>query len=103
MCRLVTFAGSCTRCGEAQLWDDLNQQLWCLEAKNGGIFGDCSKGIFPEQHSFDQECDRCTDEDEGLGDVGDDGPQAAKEMTHVAAETNRDDEAQNRDRKRAKT
>ena len=25
-----------------------------------------------EQHQFDQECDRCAEEDEGVGDVGDD-------------------------------
>ncbi|QUC20849.1 uncharacterized protein UV8b_05090 [Ustilaginoidea virens] len=36
-----------------------------------GSFGCCESGIFVEQHEFDQECDRCTEEDEGIGDVGD--------------------------------
>lgn len=72
MCRLLIFSGSCTKCGESQTWDDLGQQLACLQAKNAGCFGQCETGIFAEQHAFDQECDRCTEEDEGIGDVGDD-------------------------------
>ncbi|PHH84802.1 hypothetical protein CDD83_1345 [Cordyceps sp. RAO-2017] len=71
MCRLLTFNGSCTRCGETQTWEDLSQQLSCLEAKNNGSFGECESGVFIEQHDFDQECDTCAEEDEGLGDVGD--------------------------------
>jgi hypothetical protein len=51
-------------------WDDLSQRLSCLEAKNAGVFGQCRRGIQIEQHSFDQECDRCTavmESDEGYG------------------------------------
>ncbi|EXV04685.1 hypothetical protein X797_002367 [Metarhizium robertsii] len=72
MCRLLVFAGTCTRCGESQTWDDLGQQLACLQAKNAGCFGQCDPGIYAEQHPFDQECDRCTEEDEGIGDISDD-------------------------------
>ncbi|RDA82330.1 hypothetical protein CP532_3710, partial [Ophiocordyceps camponoti-leonardi (nom. inval.)] len=69
MCRLVIFTGTCTRCGEEQTWEDLTQQLSCLEAKNNDAFGECERGVFTERHQFDQECDRCAEEDEGLGDV----------------------------------
>ncbi|KAG6301020.1 hypothetical protein E4U09_006035 [Claviceps aff. purpurea] len=44
--------------------------LACLQSKNAGAFGQCQRGVFVEQHGFDQECDRCVEEDEGLGDVG---------------------------------
>ncbi|EQK97396.1 hypothetical protein G6O67_004730 [Ophiocordyceps sinensis] len=71
MCRLLIFTGSCTRCDETQTWEDLSQQLSCLEAKNNGAFGECERGVFAEQHGFDQECDRCAEEDEGVGDVTD--------------------------------
>ncbi|RCI12567.1 hypothetical protein L249_0332 [Ophiocordyceps polyrhachis-furcata BCC 54312] len=71
MCRLVIFSGTCTRCGEEQTWEDLTQQLSCLEAKNHNAFGECERGVYAEQHQFDQECDRCAEEDEGLGDVED--------------------------------
>lgn len=79
MCRLLIFTGSCTRCGESQTWEDLSQELACLEAKNAGSFGQCQAGIFAEQHEFDQECDRCSEEDEGVGDVGDDESYGAPE------------------------
>lgn len=46
------------------------QQLSCLAAKNNGTFGDCASGIFMEKHDFDQECQRCIDEDEGVADMG---------------------------------
>ncbi|KFA80426.1 hypothetical protein S40288_07046 [Stachybotrys chartarum IBT 40288] len=71
MCRMVAFAGSCTRCKRSCTWDDLTQRLACLEAKNTDAFGSCRNGVFVEQHDFDQECDRCAEEDEGVGDVGD--------------------------------
>jgi hypothetical protein len=63
---MLVFAGTCTRCEEAFTWDDLTQQLWCLEAKNADAFGECRRGVQVEQHSFDQECDRCAEEDEGV-------------------------------------
>lgn len=78
MCRLLVFAGSCTRCGDSHTWDDLSQELSCLEAKNNGAFGECDGGVFAEQHAFDQECDRCAEEDEGVGDVDDDEIAAAE-------------------------
>lgn len=71
MCRLIVFSGTCTRCGDAQTWLDLSQELSCLEAKNEGTFGDCSRGINIDERDFDQECDRCADEDEGIGDLDD--------------------------------
>lgn len=70
MCRYIKFEGACTRCTEKQIWEDLSQKLSCLEAKNNGSFGKCGRGIFVEPHSFDQECQRCIDEDEGVGDLG---------------------------------
>ncbi|KAG5988990.1 hypothetical protein E4U54_004478 [Claviceps lovelessii] len=72
MCRLLVFSGCCTRCGDSYTWEDLSQQLACLESKNAGEFGQCKRGVFVEEHAFDQECDRCTEEDEGLGDIGED-------------------------------
>jgi hypothetical protein len=59
MCRMVVFCGTCMRCGQAFTWDELSQQLWCLDAKNAGVFGACRRGIQVETHPFDQECDRC--------------------------------------------
>ncbi|OAQ99671.1 hypothetical protein LLEC1_03655 [Akanthomyces lecanii] len=70
MCRMVVFAGTCTKCGEANTWEELSQALSCLEAKNNGAIGDCTNGVNIERHKFDQECDRCAQEDEGLGGVG---------------------------------
>lgn len=72
MCREVVFAGTCTRCGESQTWTELTQELSCLEAKNNCGFGQCDAGVYEEIHDFDQECDRCAQEDEGIGDVEDD-------------------------------
>lgn len=66
MCRLVLFAGTCTRCGESLTWADLSQQLSCLEAKNADVFGGCRRGVDVETHAFDQECDSCAGEDEGV-------------------------------------
>lgn len=66
----MVFTGACTKCQEPHTWEELSQKLSCLEAKNNGAIGHCSKGIDTEQHKFDQECDRCAQEDEGLGGVG---------------------------------
>lgn len=66
---MIVFAGTCTRCEENHTWDDLTQPLSCLEAKNNGEFGGCSRGVFVEEHGFDQECDRCADMDEGIADL----------------------------------
>ncbi|KAF6811181.1 hypothetical protein CSOJ01_05860 [Colletotrichum sojae] len=67
MCRLVLFSGTCTRCSESLTWADLSQRLSCLEAKNAeDRFGACGRGVFVETHAFDQECDACASEDEGV-------------------------------------
>ena len=66
---MVIFEGACTRCGVAQTWTDLTQELSCLEAKNCGNFGECSLGVHVEEHDFDQECSSCAEEDEGIGDL----------------------------------
>ncbi|KAK1984467.1 hypothetical protein LZ30DRAFT_747844 [Colletotrichum cereale] len=66
MCRLVLFAGTCTRCNESLTWAELSQQLSCLEAKNADSFGSCRRGVDTETHAFDQECDACAAEDEGV-------------------------------------
>ncbi|KAJ2890681.1 hypothetical protein MKZ38_001541 [Zalerion maritima] len=69
MCRMVAFAGYCTVCAEFFSWEELSQELSCLEAKNNGVFGDCRKGIQVEEHEFDQECDACAETnaaDEGV-------------------------------------
>jgi hypothetical protein len=82
---MMMFAGSCTKCGGDFSWDDLTQQLPCLEAKNSGLFGECDNGVQIDEHTFDQECDTCADEDEGFGDV---------------EENNRDDDARGKKRQR---
>ncbi|KAK7990856.1 hypothetical protein PG990_015136 [Apiospora arundinis] len=72
MCRLVIFVGSCIKCGGYFTWDDLTQELPCLEAKNTGIFGYCLRGAFTDQHQSDQECDACAcakDQDEGFSEL----------------------------------
>jgi hypothetical protein len=75
MCRMVVFSGTCTKCGETFTWSDLTQELFCLEAKNSGAFGDCENGVTMDEHSFDDECDACADEeDEGVGDISDGRP-----------------------------
>lgn len=69
MCRIVLFSGTCTRCDNRFTWDDLSQELSCLEAKNTGVFGECRRGIQKEEHEFDQECPTCEEEsnaDEGV-------------------------------------
>jgi hypothetical protein len=69
MCRLVVFMGTCPRCAGEFTWDELSQELSCLEAKNVGHFGECRRGINYEYHTFDQECPACAEElneDEGV-------------------------------------
>ncbi|KAM7189417.1 hypothetical protein V8F20_010147 [Naviculisporaceae sp. PSN 640] len=71
MCRLMVFDGKCTCCGQEFTWDDLSQELSCLEAKNVGVFGECRRGVHKEEHRFDQECDEClarNEADEGYGE-----------------------------------
>lgn len=63
---MVVFAGSCTRCHKTLTWADLTQELWCLDAKNADTFGGCGRGVSVDRHSFDQECDQCAQEDEGV-------------------------------------
>lgn len=107
MCRMVVFAGTCTRCGDAQTWTDLTQELSCLEAKNKGCFGECTKGILVEEHDFDQECQTCSEEDEGIGDLeeellaeNDDESVFAPGMKRTAVE---EQESASTDRKKQKT
>ncbi|KAH6605011.1 hypothetical protein Trco_006718 [Trichoderma cornu-damae] len=100
MCRLVIFSGTCTKCGEAQIWEELTQELSCLEAKNNGVFGDCSNGVFQERHQFDQECDECTEEDEGIGDVGE---EAEEDVVAHAKRIAEEEKQSTGARKKAKT
>jgi hypothetical protein len=64
---MMIFRGYCTGCGSPQTWVDLTQELNCLDAKNMGWFGGCQRGILVEEHSFNQECSVCHEEDEGVG------------------------------------
>lgn len=69
MCRLVVFTGTCPRCAGEFTWEELSQELSCLDAKNVGRFGQCRRGINYEYHRFDQDCPACTEElneDEGV-------------------------------------
>ncbi|KAB5585221.1 hypothetical protein GE09DRAFT_1180567 [Coniochaeta sp. 2T2.1] len=69
MCRMVVFMGTCPRCAGEFTWEELSQQLSCLEAKNVGGFGECRRGANYEYHTFDQDCPTCTaelNEDEGV-------------------------------------
>jgi hypothetical protein len=68
MCRLVVFKGTCPHCCEQFTWEELAQQLSCLEAKNNGAFGLCKDGAVVDEKEHDQECDACVAEleaDEG--------------------------------------
>ncbi|EFQ33008.1 hypothetical protein CGRA01v4_00512 [Colletotrichum graminicola] len=87
MCRLVLFAGTCTRCNESLTWADLSQELSCLEAKNADSFGSCRRGVDVETHAFDQECDACAGEDEGVAgmDFGDQEHQQYQQQYQQAA------------------
>lgn len=83
---MLVFAGSCTRCGDAFTWSDLSQQLSCLEAKNKGTFGECNRGVAIEEHEFDQECDACASQDEGVGDLEDEDLSAIDGVTTLVQE-----------------
>ncbi|KAK4108608.1 hypothetical protein N656DRAFT_801754 [Canariomyces notabilis] len=68
MCRKVVFKGQCTECNNTFTWDELSQELSCLEAKNNGVFGMCKEGVHVDEKPHDQECDPCLAEmaaDEG--------------------------------------
>lgn len=67
---MIVFSGTCSQCGGTFIWEDLSQELSCLESKNMGVFGQCRRGVQTEEHSFDQECDPCLavlEADEGYG------------------------------------
>ena len=75
MCRMVVFAGTCPGCQTYFTWNELSQELSCLEAKNNGIFGECRRGTVMDEHSFNQECEACAEEaynDEGVAGLEDD-------------------------------
>ena len=59
MCRKVVFRGTCPQCANTFVWDELSQELSCLEAKNNGVFGMCKEGTLVDEKSHDQECDPC--------------------------------------------
>jgi len=66
---MVVFMGTCPRCAGEFTWEELSQQLSCLEAKNVGQFGECRRGVNYEYHTFDQDCPTCSEElneDEGV-------------------------------------
>ncbi|SPQ27097.1 c52c9910-d843-4e6f-a87e-e12fba58175a [Thermothielavioides terrestris] len=68
MCRKVVFSGTCPHCSGRFTWDELTQELSCLEAKNNGVFGLCKEGTVVDEKPHDQECDACAAEleaDEG--------------------------------------
>ncbi|KXX82013.1 hypothetical protein MMYC01_201499 [Madurella mycetomatis] len=76
MCRKVVFKGTCPQCTNTFIWDELSQELSCLEAKNNGVFGMCKEGIHVDEKPHDQECDPCLAEmaadegyDGGMDDV----------------------------------
>ncbi|KAK3396801.1 hypothetical protein B0T20DRAFT_508042 [Sordaria brevicollis] len=64
MCRQILFSGTCPQCTEHFIWQDLSQELSCLEAKNTGVFGQCAFGVQTEEHRFDQECEPCAADNE---------------------------------------
>lgn len=75
MCRKVVFKGTCPQCDETFTWDELSQELSCLEAKNNGVFGMCKEGTLVDEKPHDQECDSCLAEleaDEGYDGGTDD-------------------------------
>ncbi|KAK4131619.1 hypothetical protein BT67DRAFT_387150 [Trichocladium antarcticum] len=59
MCRKVVFKGACPECSNIFTWDELSQELSCLEAKNNGVFGMCDRGTTLDEKAHDQECDVC--------------------------------------------
>lgn len=74
MCRMIVFAGNCTRCGRYYTWPSLDQSISCLEAKNNGVFGDCSKQVHMDERQANLECASCSTlsmVDEGISLVDD--------------------------------
>lgn len=105
MCRMMVFSGPCLCCGEYFRWNDLSQELACLEAKNNGIFGDCRRGIAMEEHSFEQECDACAEAglaDEGVGMDDDYRLEAQKVISHQSQVKERDRAREEKERKKSK-
>lgn len=116
MCRLIVFTGTCTCCGGSCTWEDLSQELSCLEAKNAGVFGECRRGIQKEEHTFDQECEECVAEaeaDEGYGELeeereevggrrGDKGKQKAGILGPTGAKNSSDGDTVDGDGRRSK-
>jgi hypothetical protein len=101
---MIVFEGSCTRCGGGFTWDNLTQQLWCLEAKNEDAFGHCRRGVQIDRHPFDQECDRCEEVDEGV-EIGDEfGYEfAQQQQASGSSSSKREAEDDGRKRKKQKT
>lgn len=84
MCRKVVFSGACPHCSDSFTWDELTQELSCLEAKNNGVFGLCKEGTTVDEKEHDQECDTCAAEQEA--DEGyDGGTEDALELAGGAA------------------
>ncbi|KAK4152562.1 hypothetical protein C8A00DRAFT_16136 [Chaetomidium leptoderma] len=95
MCRLVVFKGTCPQCSDAFTWDELTQELSCLEAKNNGEFGMCKEGASVDEKTHDQECDACAaalEADEGY-DGGTDDVIEALEFTGAGWIKNKTDAA----------
>lgn len=57
---MVIFSGKCIRCGASYTVPELTQSVSCLEAKNNGGFGECSKGVNYDQHDPALECAPCS-------------------------------------------
>jgi hypothetical protein len=79
MCRQVVFKGTCPHCSGVFTWEELTQELSCLEAKNNGAFGMCKEGTLVDEKENDQECDACAaelDADEGYDGGMDDALEA---------------------------
>ncbi len=102
---MLLFSGTCPRCSAWYQWHELQQELFCLEAKNNGFFGECRRGVHPEEHTFDQECEDCDAiqlVDEGVSGL-DDEP-AGIEATKTRKDSDRKPDQQQTNRnKRQRT
>jgi len=99
----VEFSGSCTECGSKFVWEELSQELSCLEAKNNGYFGDCRRGVAVEKHSFDQECNSCTalaEVDEAVAGMDEENEGKQK---GPSAQADRNEEDDGRSKKKRRT
>ncbi len=67
---MLIFSGTCPRCGAWYQWHELQQELYCLEAKNNGCFGECRRGAHAEEHTFDQECESCDAALQNMNEAG---------------------------------